>query len=144
MPFSASNLPFPGFRGEVTTEEAWNLLQKEKGAMLVDVRTEHEWDFIGVPDLAAVDKVVVKLSWRLLPEMELNTEFEKTLMAQIPSRETPIYFMCKGGGRSAEAAAAMTQLGYTQCYNILGGFEGRASAPQHKGWQQANLPWSKA
>jgi rhodanese-related sulfurtransferase len=47
--------------------------------------------------------------------------------------------------RSHHAAAAATQAGWRECYNILEGFEGDKDAEHHRnsvnGWNVARLPW---
>ncbi len=134
MTISASNISFPQTIWEVSTQQALQALTENKDAVLVDVRTDAEWQ-VGVPDLSATHKKAITLSWRTQPNMVLNTQFESQLMQQIPDRNTPIYFLCRSGGRSGDAANAMAQLGYLNCNNILGGFIS---------WVETNLPWSKA
>jgi rhodanese-related sulfurtransferase len=46
---------------EVSLEEAWALLASTSNAALVDVRTEAEWDFVGVPDLTALGNEVQRI-----------------------------------------------------------------------------------
>ena len=47
--------------------------------------------------------------------------------------------------RHRDAAAAATQAGWTDCYNVLEGFEGDRDPQQHRGtlngWRKAGLPW---
>ena len=54
-------------------------------------------------------------------------------------------FMCRSGARSHAAAAAAKQLGYTEAYNVLEGFEGDKDPLGHRntvgGWRKAGLPW---
>ena len=54
-------------------------------------------------------------------------------------------FICRSGARSAAAASAMTQAGYTSCWNVAQGFEGDRDAVGHRasvgGWKAAGLPW---
>lgn len=108
------------------------------GTTLVDVRTPQEWER-GVPDLSMLHNknTLLQLSWRTLPAMEINPAFGKDFSARAAERETPLLFLCKAGGRSFEAACAMSAIGYTQCYNIIGGFEDEA------GWKATPLPWRK-
>lgn len=134
MTISASDISFPQTIWEVSTQQAFELLEKNHDAVLVDVRTDAEWQ-VGVPDLSQMQKKPVALSWRTQPGMVLNAQFESELMQNIADRDTPIYFLCRSGGRSADAANAMAKLGYTHCHNIVGGFIN---------WVEAGLPWSKA
>jgi rhodanese-related sulfurtransferase len=63
-------------------------------------------------------------------------------------RDSPIYFICRSGARSAAAAAAITAAGYSRCYNVAGGFEGKRDTDGHRGtvegWKADKLPWSQA
>jgi rhodanese-related sulfurtransferase len=59
--------------------------------------------------------------------------------------EAPILFICRSGGRSRAAAAALTAAGYRRCYNVAEGFEGNPDPERHRGktggWKAAGLPW---
>ena len=47
--------------------------------------------------------------------------------------------------RSHAAAKAAAESGYTQCYNVLEGFQGDKDGQAHRdtvgGWRAAGLPW---
>ena len=45
--------------GEVSPGEAWQILEENSSAMLIDVRTRAEWGFVGVPDLSEVGQSTV-------------------------------------------------------------------------------------
>ncbi len=134
--------------GEVSPSECWQSLSHQEDAQLVDVRTQPEWMFAGYPDLSPLGKRAVLLSWRLYPDYEMNPGFITELASRIPDKETPIYFLCKVGGRSAEAADAMLAQGYTQCFNVKSGFEGEPDEARHRGrvngWKAEELPWVQA
>ncbi len=52
------------YAGDITPEEAWKLLSENGDAVLVDVRTEAEWRFVGgVADLSGLDRDVVYVEW---------------------------------------------------------------------------------
>ena len=133
------------YAGDVSPVEAWQRLADNARAMLVDVRTPPEWMFSGAPDLHAVGKAPVLLSWRLYPDFTQNLQFTGQLSARIPEKDTPLYFLCKTVGRSREAALAMAALGYTRCYNIQNGFEGDANPQGQRGktngWKAEGLAW---
>lgn len=124
---------------------AWDLLKADPESVLVDVRTDAEWHYVGGPDLASIKKTVIKLEWRTLPEMDLNESFAERLASLITDKDTNILFLCRTGGRSGEAAALMTELGYKNCYNIIDGFEGAVDPRGHRGnitgWKASHLPW---
>lgn len=120
----------------ITSLEAYELITTYKDSILVDVRTTVEWENVGVPLLSP--EHLILLSWRLFPSMLINLEFEKEIMSKVTNIEKPLFFMCRSGVRSLEAADFCTEIGYTNCYNLIDGFEGNNNKT---GWKQNNLPW---
>ena len=115
--------------------------------MRVDVRTRAEWSFVGVPDLSAAGKEPVLMEWQLFPTMSLNPGFAADLSSALGQarKNAPVLFLCRSGARSRAAAIAMTGVGFSRCFNILGGFEGDLDGMKHRGrqngWKAADLPW---
>ena len=136
-----------GFAGEVEPRDVWKILDADPAAVLVDVRTQAEWAYVGLPDLERTGKKPLLLAWQLFPEMTLNPGFVADLAAAVPGKETAVYFLCRSGVRSRAAAKAMTALGYARCYNITGGFEGDPDPERHRGringWKAQGLPWTQ-
>lgn len=134
-----------GYAGDVDVTDAWDAVKNNPGAVLVDVRTAAEWNFVGVPDLSEGGKEPVLVEWQVFPTMEINASFVDAVSAAAPDRTAPIYFLCRSGARSKSAAIAMTQAGYETCYNISDGFEGAPDAARHRGrvngWKASGLPW---
>ena len=135
------------YAGDISPEEAWEILNKDKTAQLVDVRTVPEWAFVGYPNLSSLKKELILISWRIYPQMLPNQEFERQLGEEVSELDTPLLFLCRSGGRSLDAAIAMTAKGYSKCYNIAGGFEGDLDEGNHRGtrncWKSAKLPWGQ-
>lgn len=135
------------YAGELTARDAYNLLERDPNAVLVDVRTLPEWTFVGYPNLSILSKEVIKLSWKVYPTMQLNTEFISQLSQLVPDKQKPLLFLCRSGGRSQEAAIAMSAVGYSACYNVSDGFEGPLSPLNQRGtsrgWKAENLPWEQ-
>ncbi len=133
------------YAGDVDPTEAWKMLSQSEQATLVDVRTEAEWGFVGVPDLSAVGKQPLFLQWQVFPTMMPNQNFVAALAEALPEKDAPLLFLCRSGGRSRAAAAAMSAAGYRHCYNITNGFEGNVDAAGHRGqlagWKASGLPW---
>ena len=44
------------YAGDLTPREAWEKLENNPDAVLVDCRTQAEWSFVGVPDLEVLGK----------------------------------------------------------------------------------------
>ena len=144
------NMPPGEYAGDVSCQEAWDALAKDKTAVLVDVRTQVEWQLIGKPDLSSIDQDPIYLQWVTM--QGVNENFVDELKAALDERgvadDAPVYFICQSGGRSKMSAMQCTQLGYKRCYNVAKGFEGELDAHQHRnsvsGWKVAGLPWTQS
>lgn len=144
----AARADTPAFAGDVSPADAWNALSQHETAQLVDVRTQAEWAFSGIPSLASIGKTVKTVSWKLYPSYEVNAKFIEQLEQAVSDKNAPLYFLCKTGGRSTDAAIAATAAGYTACYNIEGGFEGDLNSNHQRGqvngWKAGRLPWQQS
>ena len=132
------NLPY---EGALYPAEAYEILHSAPGAKLVDVRSRAELDWVGrVPD-------AVEIEWASYPGMKTNPHFIAQLEQQV-EKESMVLFICRSGVRSHYAAAAATQAGYSNCYNVLEGFEGDLDGDEHRntigGWRAAGLPWEQS
>jgi rhodanese-related sulfurtransferase len=140
------------YHGDASPEDAWQALGREAGAALVDVRSMAEWAYVGLPDLSETGAPLLRVEWQSFPSMQVNPAFVETVDAALreagASRDSPIFFLCRSGARSAAAAAAMTGAGYTRCFNVAGGFEGPRDTNGHRGtvegWKAAGLPWAQS
>ena len=124
------------YAGALLPAEAHALMQK--GAKLVDVRTDAELHYVGsVPGGEAIE-------WNTYPEGQRNPAFLEQLGEEVRKDET-VMFLCRSGVRSHSAAIAASQAGWTEAYNVLEGFEGDKDAAGHRsvtgGWRKAGLPW---
>lgn len=137
-----------GYAGEVTPQEAWEYLSVDANAQLVDVRTQAEWAFVGVPDVSPLGKKPALVSWKLYPTYALNERFCESVAASAPGADDVIFFICKTGGRSLDSAVAMTAAGYKHCFNVTHGFEGDLDENNQRGningWKASGLPWGQA
>lgn len=135
------------YAGDVSVVEAWELLTSDAEACLVDVRTDAEWTYVGVPDLSSLNKEIHRISWILFPDMKLNPDFLSELTVAVPGKQAKLLFLCRSGIRSASAAIAATAAGYPNCFNILGGFEGDKDKLSHRGsltgWKVDGLSWKQ-
>jgi rhodanese-related sulfurtransferase len=134
-----------GYAGDVSPTTAWKMLSERKDALLIDVRTRAEWNYVGLPDLASLDKKPALLEWQVFPSMQQNPEFVASLSGAVTDKDAPMLFLCRSGVRSAAAAKAMTAAGYSSCFNVADGFEGPLDAQAKRGaaagWKAAGLPW---
>src|SRR5438132_10407836 len=138
-------IPATGYSGDVVPATAWKILAERKDAILVDVRTRAEWNYVGLPDLASLDKTPALIEWQAFPSMQPNPEFVSALTGAIADKGATLLFICRSGARSAAAAKAMTAAGYSSCFNVADGFEGpldgHAKRGSSAGWKAAGLPW---
>ena len=105
---------------------------------LVDVRSKAELDWVGrIPG-------AIEIELRTYPSMQPNPEFMSQFTTQVTSEST-VLFICRSGARSSFAAQMATQANYSNCYNVLEGFEGDPDDLHHRGktsgWKVAGLPW---
>ncbi len=115
-------------------QEAWDFLQKDEKAVLVDVRTPEEWALVGQPDTGSIGRKFVPLTW----SMEQEAEFVQALEQAVPDKASPLFFICRGGMRSQRAAYLALAAGYSDVTNIGDGFESAPGAST--GWKACGLP----
>lgn len=143
----ASERPGPdaGYAGDLTAEETWRLLKDDSDAVLVDIRTQAEWSYVGIPDLDAIGRKPAFVQWLLAPAMSENPNFLAEMSAQGVTPEKAAIFMCRTVNRSPKAARAMSAKVFSRCYYLIDGFEGSLDAQKHRGrrdgWKAAGLPW---
>ena len=136
--FAPEIRPAEGYAGDITASDAWAWVQAG-GAVLVDVRTDAEREWVGkVPG-------AVPVAWKQWPGMAMNADFDAQLQAAVPAGGH-VVLLCRSGVRSLAAARRATQLGL-QAYNILEGFEGDVNAQGQRGhlggWRKQGLPWTQ-
>ena len=136
----AEQLRLP-YSGAVLPKEAYQLCRDAPGAKIVGVRTRAELDYVGrIPGAIEIEL----LSY---PGNRPNPGFLAALQQHV-DKEAMVMFICRSGGRSHNAAMLAMQAGYTECYNVLEGFEGDKDAQGHRntkgGWRKAGLPWAQS
>ncbi len=136
------------YAGDITPQQAWELLQDHPETVLVDVRTEAEWRFVGVPDTSSIDRSTVLIEW-VDSFGARNGEFVEQLTKALAGRDpaAPVVFLCRSGQRSIGAAVAATGAGITPSFNVLDGFEGPIDEFGHRGgsgWRAIGLPWRQS
>ena len=143
-------MPEGDYAGDVSCQDAWTVLENNPAAVLIDVRTQIEWQLIGQPDLSSINKEPLYLQWVTMQGMNDNflDELQVALDERGVAKDTPLYFMCQSGGRSKMSAMQCTAMGYSQCFNLAEGFEGELDEQQHRnsinGWKVSGLPWTQA
>jgi rhodanese-related sulfurtransferase len=133
----------------LTPQEAWDLVQSDPRALLIDIRSTMEYLFVGHPQGA------VHLAWIDEPEWDVNphfvTEIRKLVLGGLSHDDSqpgaPIILICRSGKRSLEAGRALLQAGFRDVYHIDEGFEGELDEHHHRstsgGWRFRGLPWEQ-
>lgn len=138
------------YAGDITPGQAWELLRDNADAVLVDVRTEAEWRFVGVPDTASIDRPTALIEWVDFggsPNPDFVAQLKQILADRGAGSDAPVIFLCRSGQRSIGAATAATAAGFAPSYNVLEGFEGPLDAGGHRGsagWRALGLPWRQS
>jgi len=95
---AASPLPPPGVVDGATAARLVTA-----GAVVLDVRTPAEYEAGHIPGA------------RLVPHDQVAAR-----TADLPAKSVPVLLYCRSGRRTAVAAAALAQLGYTAVYDLQG------------------------
>jgi len=132
---------------DILPPEAWKILQSDPGAVLLDVRSKVEFNFVGHPPGA------VNVPWQEAPEWKVDPQFVEKVRDALKARglEKPedgnILAMCRSGARSRSAGEALAALGFKHVVNVAEGFEGDLDGQKHRGnvngWRFHGLPWEQ-
>lgn len=122
--------------------QAWDLLQQNTDAVLVDVRTKVEHAFVGHPTNA------IHIAWKEAPDWQVNPNFVAEVKKVAPDHNAPVLLLCRSGQRSLDAGRALEEAGYRRPINIIDGFEGSLDHNNHRGnlggWRFNGLPWEQS
>ncbi len=127
---------------DFTPKEAYAFLQAHPDALLIDVRSEIEYLFVGHPVGA------IHVSWNDGPDWEINPHFVGEVKKLAGNGgERPVLLICRSGNRSEKAGEALEAAGFSAVYNVLHGFEGELDERHHRnavnGWRFDGLPWEQ-
>lgn len=123
----------------LSAKQAYDELQANPNALLIDCRTEAEYYYVGHPTDA------VNIEWNTEPDFAINPHFCDEVLRMAGRKERPIILICRSGKRSNEAGQALIKQGFTNVRNVRDGFEGELDADHHRGtlggWRKEGLPW---
>jgi rhodanese-related sulfurtransferase len=100
---------------EVTVEDVKSSREAGEDLVLVDTREDTEWAAGHVAGSIHLGKGVI----------------ERDIEKQVPDMSKKLVLYCGGGFRSALAADALQQMGYTNVYSLAGGW---------RAWNEAQMP----
>src|SRR5690606_25219626 len=114
--------PAEGYSGDLTPQQAWDLLAADPDAVLVDVRTDGEWRTIGVPDTSSLGKHPVFSEWVQAggrPNPDFLAELQRAGVTH-----GPVVYRCRSGLRSTGAARLPTAAALPPSDHGAHGFRG--------------------
>ena len=121
--------------------EAFDVMQRDPDALLVDCRTDIEYFYVGHP------RGAVNIEWHMSPDFEVNPQFADEVLREAGRKDRPVLLICRSGKRTLDAGAALEAAGFTDVANVLEGFEGDLDEGFHRGtlggWRKAGLPWEQ-
>jgi len=102
----------------ISQEQWWEDAQNDGNAVILDVRTEDEWNEGIIPGAINIDIYKGQGFIDALEELDKSKTY---------------YVYCRSGARSGNACNVMNQLGFEKAYNLSGGimqWQGPVVAPQ--------------
>lgn len=136
--------------GEISPKAAWELMQSNPRAVLVDIRSSMEYLFVGHPVGS------IHVAWIDEPDWDVNPDFareiRKLMLGGVSEPESegesaPIILICRSGKRSKEAGDLLISEGLENVFHIDEGFEGERDENYQRstlgGWRFRGLPWEQ-
>ena len=132
----------------LTPQEAFEILQQDSRALLVDIRSNMEFLFVGHP------KGAIHVPWIDEPDWVVNPNFVKDIrqlmlggVCEQDEGCPPVILICRSGKRSKEAGEVLIEAGLKDVCHIDEGFEGDLDDNHQRstigGWRFRGLPWEQ-
>ena len=120
---------------QLVSKEVEDYIKNNPKSVLLDVRTEEEWNADGKPD---GEKMGLKTHFLTIQfaDKSFNQNFLEDFKKLNIEKDKEILTMCMGGVRSQAAAELLTKENY-KCVNISDGFLGNS---ENMGWKNSDLP----
>ena len=120
---------------QILSKEVRDYVKDNPKSVLLDVRTEEEWNIDGKPD---GEKILLKTYFLTIQfaDKTFNQNFIEDFKKLNIEKDYEILTMCMGGVRSQSTAELLTKEGYN-CVNISDGFLGNS---ENLGWKKSGLP----
>jgi rhodanese-related sulfurtransferase len=133
----------------LSPQHAWEMLEANPRALLVDIRSTMEFLFVGHPTGS------VHVPWIDEPDWTVNPNFTREIrklvlggaVCDIEEGCAPVVLICRSGKRSLEAGRALLETGFKRVYHVDEGFEGDLDEHHRRstvgGWRFHGLPWEQ-
>ena len=120
---------------QIPSKDIKEYVKNNPKCVLLDVRTEEEWNSDGKP---SGEKIGIETHFLTIQfaDKSFNQNFEEEFKKLNIDKENEILTMCMGGVRSQAAAELIEKKNY-KCVNISDGFLGNN---ENIGWKENNLP----
>jgi len=114
---------------QIKSSEIKKFIESNRDTVLLDVRTEDEWNTVGKPNTKdlGIESFFITISQ--------DQSFLDKVKENI-NKKNKVLIICAAGGRSIIAANLLANEGYNTI-NISDGFSGNAQDP---GWKSLGLP----
>lgn len=137
---------------ELSPPQAWQILQGNPDAVLLDVRSKMEYEYVGHPPGAVHVSLMEPPDWQV--DAHFVARVREALAARAPEQgesailRRPVLALCRSGKRSALAQELLLAAGFQEVSNISEGFEGdrdeRSQRNHINGWRFHDLPWEQS
>ncbi|RDH83156.1 MAG: sulfurtransferase [endosymbiont of Galathealinum brachiosum] len=132
----------------LSPQEAVDILEQKSSALLIDIRSNMEFLFVGHP------KGALHVPWIDEPDWCVNPYFEKEIrqlmlggICDQGESTPPIILICRSGKRSIDAGNVLLEAGFHNVCHITEGFEGDRDSEYHRsstgGWRYRGFPWEQ-
>ena len=131
----------------LTPLETYEILQDNSKVVLIDIRSNMEYLFVGHP------KGAQHVPWIDEPDWIVNPNFvrdvRRLLLGGLSDNEVglPIILICRSGKRSVDAGTLLIESGLKYICHVSEGFEGELNSDHHRsasgGWRFHELPWEQ-
>ena len=118
---------------QIKSSEIKKFIENNPKSVLLDVRTNNEWQTVGKPDSESLG---IKTYFITISQ---DPSFIENIKKEI-NKENQVLVICAAGGRSIIAATLLHKEGYV-AHNISDGFSGNGVDP---GWKNLGLPSSNS
>jgi len=122
---------------QIKSSEIEKYIKENSNVVLLDVRTENEWNSLGKPNAEDLNSKTyfITVSPDLSNWQVPDPNFVENVKKKI-NKNKKILVMCAAGGRSMVAANLLEAEGYSTL-NISDGYSGNGQDP---GWKNSGLP----
>ena len=114
---------------QIKSSEIKKFIESNPDTVLLDVRTEDEWNTVGKPNTK--DLGIKSFFITITQDQSFLDKVKENI-----NKKNKVLVICAAGGRSIIAANLLANEGYNT-FNISDGFSGNAQDP---GWKNLGLP----